>query len=332
MLARVLENIYWLSRYIERAENTARLINANANMLLDAPTGYAPGWAPLIDITGSRELFDAQQRPYNEREIVSFLMAELSNPGSIASSLKMARENARTLRDVLPTDAWEILNGFCLEFDARMTRGLDKNARFKFLQEAVLTLQMWAGAIDGTINRNEAYTFLVLGRNLERADMTSRIVDVRSAHVLPEAKPELEAFDEIQWMNVLKSLSGYEMYRLAQRTRVTRADVLQFLLGGEHFPRACLFCLRETERSLLALPRSAGVLDTVADTMRFLREANFHALDQPALHALIDHLQLHINGVHDALSYTYFPRPSAGSGITQQVQFARSEPTLPLVF
>lgn len=332
MLARVLENIYWLSRYIERAENTARLINVNANLLLDVPTGYSPGWAPLIDITGSRELFDEQKRAYDEREIVSFLAADLTNPGSIASSLKMARENARTLRDVLPTDAWELLNGFCLQFESRLARGLHKHARFDFLKETVLTLQMWAGVIDGSINRNEAYTFLILGRNLERADMTSRIVDVRSAHVLPDAKPELGAFDEVQWMNVLKSLSAYEMYRLAQRTRVTRADVLLFLLGGEDFPRACLFCLREIERCLLALPRSAGVLDTAAGTLRFLREANFQTIDQPGLHALIDHLQLHINGVHDALSYTYFPRPAGSTGVIQQTQYAAPDTTLPLIF
>jgi uncharacterized alpha-E superfamily protein len=332
MLARVLENIYWLSRYVERAENTARLVSVNANLLLDVPNGYAPGWLPLIDISGGRSLFDQKYQTSSERNVVHFLIADPDNPGSIASSLKMARENARTLRDVLPTDAWEILNQFCLEFEEQLTGSLNKGMRFNFLKRIVLTLQMLAGVLDGTINRNEAYTFLMLARNLERADMTSRIVDVRAAHLLPAAKPELRPFEAIQWMSVLKSLSGYEMYRLAQRTRVARADVLRFLLGGEQFPRACLFCLKEVERCLRSLPRSSGVLDTLGGATRFLREANFVTLDQPSLHAHIDDLQLHISSVHSAIAHTYFPRPSGP--LTQvQVQYSgREGNTLPLLF
>ena len=103
MLARVAENVYWLARYLERAENTARLISVNTNLLLDLPAGYTPGWQPLIDITGSRETFDSRGGRADERSIVQFLIADPDNPGSIASSLKMARENGRSLRDVLPT-------------------------------------------------------------------------------------------------------------------------------------------------------------------------------------------------------------------------------------
>ena len=105
MLARVVENVYWLARYLERAENTARLISVNTNLLLDLPPGYALGWQPLIDITGSRAQFDARQKRAEEREIVQFLVADCDNPGSIVSSLKLARENARTLRDILPTES-----------------------------------------------------------------------------------------------------------------------------------------------------------------------------------------------------------------------------------
>jgi uncharacterized alpha-E superfamily protein len=329
MLARVIENVYWLARYVERAENTARLVGVNASLLLDGPSGYAPGWLPLIDITGNRALFDQKHETSSERNVVNFLIADPDNPGSIASSLKSARENARTLRDVLPTDAWEVLNQVCLEFDEQLASGLNKRIRYNLLKRIVLSLQMLAGVLEGTINRNEAYTFLALGRNLERADMTSRIVDVRSAHLLPDAKPELKPFETIQWMSVLKSLSAYEMYRLSERTRVSRSAVLRFLLGSEQFPRACLYCFRELERCLLALPRSAGVLDTLAGAMRFLREAQFATLDQPGLHALIDDLQLHVNSVHDSLAHTYFPRRAEMSQM--QVQYStRITSTLPL--
>ena len=180
------------------------------------------------------------------------------------------------------------------------------------------------------MNRNDAYTFLLLGRHLERADMTSRIVDVRSAQLLPEDAPELRPFDTIQWMSVLKSLSGYEMYRLSRRTRVSRTDVLEFVLRGEQFPRACGFSLRQIEQCLLALPRSAGVLDSLAGVIRFLGEADLGALDQPGLHELIDRLQLHIIGVHDGIAQTYFPS-RGGTQSQRQTQWSDSSAkTLPL--
>lgn len=329
MLARVVENVYWLARYLERAENTARLISVNTNLLLDLPKGLAPGWQPLIDITGSRVMFDARGSRADERDIVQFLIADLENPGSIASSFKMARENARTLRDVLPTEAWELLNQFFMEFIEELSTGLNKRTRFNFLKRIVVNSQTINGALEGTMNRNDAYTFLLLGRNLERADMTSRIVDVRSAQLLPDDAPELRPFDTIQWMSVLKSLSGYEMYRLSRRTRVSRRDVLEFVLRGDQFPRACLFCLRQIEQCLLALPRSAGVLDALAGVTRFLSEAGMGELDQPGLHDLIDRLQVHIIGVHAGIAQTYFPA-RAGAPTMRQIQTSDGSSTLPL--
>jgi len=330
VLARVVENVYWLARYLERAENTARLVSVNTNLLLDLPTGLAPGWQPLIDITGSRAMFDLRGSRADERDIVQFLIADPDNPGSILSSFKMARENARTLRDVLPTEAWELLNQFFLEFVEELPTGLNKRTRFNFLKRIVLTSQTITGSFEGTMNRNDAYTFLMLGRNVERADMTSRIVDVRSAQLLPEDAPELRPFDTIQWVSVLKSLSGYEMYRLSRRTRVSRRDVLEFVLRGDQFPRACVFCLRQIEQCLLALPRSAGVLDALAGAIRFLGEADLAALDQPGLHELIDRLQVHVIGVHDGIAQTYFPS-RAGTGTQRQIQWSDSSiKTLPL--
>jgi uncharacterized alpha-E superfamily protein len=329
MLARVVEHVYWLARYLERAENTARLVSVNTNLLLDLPRGYAPGWQPLIDITGSRELFDTRAGRADERDIVQFLIAEDANPGSIVSSFKMARENARTLRDIFPTDSWELLNQFFQEFSEELPTGLNKRTRFNFLKRVVLTSQTLTGAIEGTMNRNDAYTFMLLGRNVERADMTSRIVDVRSAQLLPEDAPELRPFDTIQWMSVLKSLSGYEMYRLSRRTRVSRTDVLEFVVRGVEFPRACLFCLKQIEQCLLRLPRSSGVLDALAGAIGFVTAADLATLDQPGLHELIDRLQLHINGVHDGIAQTYFPT-RAGMYTQRQTQWSEAISSLPL--
>jgi uncharacterized alpha-E superfamily protein len=307
MLARVVENVYWLSRYLERAENTARIIGVNTNLLLDLPGGIAPGWLPLVDISGNRAEFDARGTKGDERDVVHFLIAEKDNPGSICSSLSSARENARTLREILPTEAWELLNQFFAEFTKDLATGLNKRTRFEFLKRVVVNLQTIAGMLDGTMNRNDAHAFMTLGRNLERADMTSRIVDVRSAQLLPAETPELRPFESVQWMSVLKSLSGYQMYRLKMRTRVKRTDVLQFLLRDDQFPRSCQFCLSQLEASLTPLPRNEAVLEVLETARRFIERAPLATLDQPGLHELIDKIQLRIHDVHARLASIYFP-------------------------
>jgi uncharacterized alpha-E superfamily protein len=143
---------------------------------------------------------------------------------------------------------------------------------------------------------------MMLGRNLERADMTSRIIDVRSAQLVPAESAELTNFDTIQWVNLLKSLSGYQMYRLRARTRVSRAAALEFVLRDTHFPRACFFCLQEVGTFLRALPRSAAVMGSLAAACSFLKNADLERLDQPGLHEHIDLLQLHINVVHQGIA------------------------------
>jgi uncharacterized alpha-E superfamily protein len=324
MLSRVAENIYWLARYLERAENTARLVNVNAKLLLDLPPEYRPGWLALVDITGSRELFDAREKRAEERDIVHFLIADLDNPGSIFSSVCAARENARTLRDVLPNEVWEHMNELFLEIKEKLPAALSKRTRFHFLQHIVRSMQTLTGELEGTMSRNDAFTLLMLGRNLERADMTSRIIDVRSAQLLPADAPGFRPFDTIQWLNLLKSLSGYQMYRLSQRTRVSRSAVLEFVLRDLQFPRACLFCLKEVEHFLQALPRCAGVLGSVEEAHSFLVSATPATLDQPALHELIDRLQLHIIVIHEGVARTYFP-PRAGDTAQSQVQISSDE-------
>lgn len=329
MLARVVENVYWLARYLERAENTARLVSVNTNLLLDLPSGFTLGWLPLVDITGNRSLFDARARRAEERDVVQFLIADRDNPGSIVSSLDMARENARTLRDVLPTDAWGELSRLLMEFSEQLPTGLSRRTRFDFLKRSVLMSQTLTGVLEGTMSRNEAYTFMLLGRNLERTDMSSRIIDVRSAQLLPADRCELRPFDTIQWMSVLRSLSGYEMYRLGRHTRVNRTDVLEFVLRDGQFPRACLLCLRQIEQCLQGLPHNAAARNAVALACRFLTDAELAALDQSGLHELIDELQLHITAVHDTIACSYFPQASAAAH-QSQIQHQGISRSLPL--
>jgi uncharacterized alpha-E superfamily protein len=173
---------------------------------------------------------------------------------------------------------------------------------------------------------------MFLGRNIERADMTSRIVDVRSAQLLPAETPELRPFESVQWMSVLKSLSGYQMYRLKMRTRVKRTDVLQFLLRDDQFPRSCLFCISQIEGSLIPLPRSDAVLETVESAARFIERAPLATLDQPGLHELIDNIQLHMINVHDGIAHNYFPSHDAGGGIQRMTAPGQSQRQTSLSF
>lgn len=317
MLARTVENVYWLARYLERAEDTARLINVNTHLLLDLPSGAAPGWLPLVDITGCRTLFDDRYPspdPHTEeRDVVQFLVADRDNPGSIASSLHLARENARVLRDVLPSESWEELNRFFQRFYADLPRGLSRRARFDFLKRGILMSQVLTGMLEGTMSRNDAYTFMMLGRHLERADMTSRILDVRCAKLLPAEAAELATFDIVQWVSVLRSLSGYEMYRLSRRSGLKRTDLLQFLLRDEQFPRACLMCLRQMQLCLQTLPRNTTVSNVLAAARQQLIDSEFELLDRLALHEFIDLLQLRLTDVHAAIADTYFPGQGDGS-------------------
>jgi uncharacterized alpha-E superfamily protein len=324
VLARVAENVYWLARYLERAENTARLVNVNANLLLDLPPELRPGWLPLLDITGSRQLFDARERRAEDRGVIHFLIADLDNPGSILSSVHSARENARTLRDVLPTEVWEHLNELFMEIKEQLPGALGKRARFNFLQRVIRGMQTLTGELEGTMVRNHAFTFLMLGRNLERTDMTSRIIDVRFPQLRSADAPELRPFDTIQWVHLLKSLSGYQAYCMSQGVRISRPAVLEFVLRHHQFPRACLFCLKEVENLLRPLPRNAEVLEVLGKARSFVDNAPPTALEPLALHELIDRLQLHIIEVHEEIARTYF-RARASSEAQLQMQFSSDE-------
>ena len=266
MLARVAETLYWMARYMERAENMARLINVNANLILDIPKKTVLGWEPLIDITGTREIYVERHNNFEERSVMKYLISDADSPVSIANSLKWARENARTVRDVIPREAWEQINALNHYAKDQLNVAMSKRGRFSYLNEIILRSQTIVGLLSGTVNRDQGYVFIRLGRNLERADMTSRIIDVRSANLLTEESMELRPFENIQWMSVLKSLTAYQMYRQAMQARVRRSDVVKFLFQSQRFPRAILFCVQQMERSVQALRQSLCVLCSCVST------------------------------------------------------------------
>ncbi len=313
MLSRVAEHLYWMARYVERAENTARMVNVNASLLLDLPRKVKLGWEPLIDITGAEVLFAELYKQADQRSVVRFLIGDERNGGSMLGSLFSARENARTVRDVLPREAWEQVNDLYLEIKGGLPGGLAERNRYDFLKRAIQGTQLLTGLLAGSMSHNHGYSFVRLGRNLERADMTTRIIDVRSANLLPEMDEELSPFENIQWMGVLNSLSAYQMYRQDVGKPVRRDDVLEFLLKDRLFPRAFYHCVSEAEGCLGAMPRSDGPLRAVQQIQRRVTETEPERLDQAALHAYIDEMQLALADVHGEIGATYFRVQEAAS-------------------
>ena len=306
MLSRVAEHIYWMARYIERAENTARIINVNTNLVLDLPKRIHLGWKPIIEITGSSEAFHQLYTDFDERNVIRFLATETNNPSSILQSLYMARENARTVRDIIPREAWEQINKLYLSAKAEAQAVLTHRNRYDYLHHIILGAQTITGLLAGTMTHDEAYEFLRLGRNLERGDMTTRIIDVRSASLLPEVSEDLSPFENIQWMGVLKSLTAYQMYRRSMRIRVRRPDVLKFLLQERQFPRALYHTLCEVESCIRNLPHGEKPLQLLEKLQRKVIRIQPEKINQDELHSFIDAIQLGLGKLHLRISECYF--------------------------
>jgi uncharacterized alpha-E superfamily protein len=320
MLSRVAEHLYWLARYVERAENTARVVGVNANLLLDLPRGIAPGWKPLIDVTGANATFEERYQEYGERQVVKFLLGDRDNPGSVINSLWAARENCRTVRDILPRQAWELLNELHIYAGETLQSGLTKRGRHVYLRHIIRGSQLLTGMLGAIMTRDEGYQFLRLGRNLERADMTSRLIDVRSADLLPDDVADLRPFDTVQWISVLNSLSAYQMYRRAMQVQVRRQEVLKFLFKDSRFPRAILHCVDAVEESVGPLKNNTAALDASRRVAKKILRTRVERLEQIALHQFVDDLQLGFTEMHGAIAATYFL--PAGSESQSQTQAA----------
>ncbi len=308
MLSRVAENIYWLARYLERAEDTARLITVTSHLLLDFSRATRLDWESLVTITGSEAIFDEHYEKRDEASVLNFLCGDQRYGSSIIASLAAARENLRTTRDIMPREIWEEINQLYLDINRKVQGGITARNRDSFLKRVIRSCQTVTGLIEGTLSDTQVRTFLLLGRHLERADMTTRIIDVRSANLLPRTPEELTPFENLQWMSVLKSLTGYQMYRQQVRLRVRGPDVLRFLLQDKTFPRAVTCSLRTMVPVLENLPRHDRVQQVIDDLSRHLIATDVEALaaEPEQLHLFVDELQVGFNQVHNAIAESYF--------------------------
>jgi uncharacterized alpha-E superfamily protein len=312
MLSRVADSIYWLNRYIERAENVARFIDVNLKLIMEMPVDMAQQWEPLITTTGDLHIFQERYGQATADNVIHFLSFDPKYPNSILSCLRAARENARSVREIISTEMWEQINSFYLFVQEAAANQPLTAMHHDFFAEIKMSSHLFAGVMDATMTHNEGWHFGQVGRFLERADKTSRILDVKYFILLPSVKDIGSTLDEIEWMSLLKSASAYEMYRKTGQHRITPTQVAEFLILNREFPRSIQFCLLQAERSLYQitgtalgiwtnpLERSLGQLRSELDYL------TIEEIIQAGLHEFLDRFQQHLNQVGKKLFQTFF--------------------------
>jgi uncharacterized alpha-E superfamily protein len=311
MLSRVAESLFWMSRYLERAEDVARIVAVNFQASLDAPAASrALTWEPLIAISGDRTLFEAAyDQTYSAETVASFLVRHSNNPNTILVCVERARENARAVRNQISREMWEQLNRLY-----HLALGADVPAivrnPYDFFSEIRNGSHLFQGVTDATMAHNEGWEFIQAGKFLERADKTVRILDVKYSALSIGDAVEGASLASLQWIALLKSCSAFEPYRQAH-PQLQSWRVADFLLHDRTFPRSVAFCLEQTRAALQRISGSgAGRPANSAERMlgRLCADLMYQDIREMLgdLHSYLDALEVRINDVGDALAQSYF--------------------------
>lgn len=341
MLSRVANNLYWMSRYIERAENASRLADASLQLLMDSPSGADPDayWRPVLQCTDGLELYAKLHAQISTEWMLEFLVFQPENPNSIRSCVAQARENARTVRDQLTAELWEQINRIHLTLSSDDARERLRSGPQDFLQELRSASLLILGITDATVVRNEGWLFVQAGRYLERADQTSRLLDLRHAAI--GGTGALSPEDLLGLAAMLRSCSAWEAYRAEHGAAIEREAIVELLMLSEDFPRSVRFCVQHLDS---VLRRISGVREgrfsNDAEKLcgRLLADLRFTTAREilsPGLHDTIDSLQSRLIAVADALFQAYiaqhFALPDDGQLRQQeeQQQQLRHAPSTP---
>ncbi len=316
MLSRVANSLYWMSRYIERAENIARIVDVNLQLLLDIrdldQERLAQHWLPIVQTTGDEKQFYQLHKKATAEAVTEFLVFQTENSNSITSSICLARENARMARDQITVEFWEELNRLYWFVRTRQARDVWRDSPSEFFQQIKSSSLLLIGLTYATLLHNEGWWFAQAGKFIERADKTSRILDLRY-ETLPEKglPPAGNQTDALEWSAILRSCSAWDAYKSIHGAEVNPRLVAEFLLLNEDFPRSVRFCATELNG---ALRRISGVLDgrfcNDAEKLagRLVAELQFTTIDEifeHGLHGYLDSLQTKLNSVGGALFNAY---------------------------
>lgn len=261
LLSRLAENLYWIGRYMERAENTARLLNVNYYATLESAGRVREHWRPLLELTGGEGPVIERYGRVDTRSATTWLAFDLDNPSSIASSLARARQNARGLRDRIPSEMWEALNRSYLNLCFETGGVMDRDGLYEYCVAAREASQFFFGIAFATLPRDEGWSFLRSGQMLERADNTVRVLQARldspddPAAAGGPADPTWRALQEQRWVSVLKGASAFEAYRKSVHSGIDPRGVAGFLLFDESFPRSVRYSAENLHDALTQIDR-----------------------------------------------------------------------------
>lgn len=317
MLSRVANSLYWMLRYIERADSLARLIEVNEQFLLDHERldseRLRAFWKPIILSTGDDTLFADLYGDEGSSAVIRFLTDDRRNPNSIVSCIALARENARMVRDQLSEELWEELNSLYLFLNSRESESLLVADAPRYYEMIRRTTYTFHGIASASTARSEAWEFMDLGRHLERADKTTRFLDITS--FLPEGNVPGNGNHSFHWAAILRSCGALGAFRAEHRGELTPEKVVDFLLHSRDFPRSVRFCVDRIDRSLHRIsgsPRGTYSNDAERFTGRLLAELSYGSsgeIMEQGLHESLDAIQARFNEIGDAAFRTYVLLP-----------------------
>jgi uncharacterized alpha-E superfamily protein len=312
LLSRIAESLYWMSRYLERVDSTARLVEINLLYLLEAEhvLAEADEWRPLLSICSAEETYAGAfgTTDVSGARVIQFLMRESANPGSVRNSLRFARENARVVRDRISKEMWECVNELWLRVQDRLARPLPPeraSEHCRFLRSEVARFH---GHTSSTMMRGEAFGFYLLGFFLERADMTARIIDVKYHLLLPDLGLVGSPLDYYQWAALLKSMSGYEAFRRRYHS-LRPIDVAEFVILDGDFPRSLRFAVDRMAQALASIGAARGDSPSaraVTELGELLDKSGSEAFFERGLHEFLAVFLAGVSNLHDALQREYF--------------------------
>jgi uncharacterized alpha-E superfamily protein len=319
LLSRVADAVYWMARYIERAENVARFIGVNLHLMLDLPASDVNQWRAIVDTTGDAKVFSERYGEATAENVVEFLTSDAKNPNSIFSCVRAARENARSVRETISSEMWEQVNALYLLILGSKGR-LSPDALPLFFHEVRMAGSQFQGVTDSTMSHNEPWHFIGLGRTLERADQTTRLLDVKYFILLPSLSDVGTPYDDIQWAAVLKSVSGFEMYR-KRHGRIFPPRLVEFLLLDNEFPRAVRYSIGHADRAVHAITGAPPDTFSCPSEQQLgllkseLAYARVDAILAGGMHEFLDGLQAKMNKISECILHDFFAQWTMAEGI-----------------
>ncbi len=295
MLSRVAESLYWIGRYLERAESTARLLDVNYYAILEGAGLVTEQWPPLLAITGSDNNFRGHHSRADAKSVPFWLAFDLYNPSSIRSCITQARENARSLRERISSEMWECLNRAYLELCFNTDTVMENDALHEYCQKVREASHLFHGIALSTLQRDQGWQFLRIGQMIERADNLLRLLQVRYRKSKAESPVFAEALENHRWMAVLKSASAYEAYRKQHHTRLEPRTIAEFLLLENSFPRSVRYSLEGMRDALKKLPGSGAALreaNWLVARLEYVRIEDILDEEKPSLERLMASVNL----------------------------------------